>query len=154
MIRKSSIFFLSLLFLALAASPAPAQNAAVDCAVVIEEPHSGQVMPNRIAVAGTATLPPGHHLWVFDRRFDFEPDWWIQGEATVDPQTHQWRRFATLGGDNDIGWDFDLTAAVVGPAEHQVLAAHFSQDINDKNYRPLVMPRAACVAPTLRVTRR
>jgi hypothetical protein len=123
------------------------------CAVAIDRPHSGQTAGATTAVEGTATLAPGHHLWIFARRVDFAPRWWLQGEATVNLTTHQWRSYATLGEDRDAGWKFDLAAAVFGEDQHQQLAHISANEKETGHYLPHEMPRIACAASTVTVTR-
>jgi len=135
-----------------AASPAPAQEAAAPCGIAIDSPRNGQPAPRTIDVRGTATLPPGGHLWLFARRVDYDPEWWLQGEAKVDTN-HQWHRFVTLGEGRDSGFEFNLTAAVFSTAEHDQLKRISISEMESGQFLPHEMPRVACPGPTLTVRR-
>jgi hypothetical protein len=144
---KNALLVLSLSSLLVGAAAAPAQQAAGKCAIEISEPHTNEVVQDRIDVKGTATLPHGHHLWIFARRVDFRPDWWPQGEAAVDLETHEWSGPASIGEDRDAGKRFDLIAAVFAAPEHEVLLKQLAKG------RHYPMPTATCAAAS-RIVRR
>src|SRR5688500_5040158 len=121
MIRKSSIVIVAISALWLAASSLSAESGSTKCEVRITEPKEGQEVAGNITVRGTATIPPGCHLWTFARRvspYRTANVWWPQGEGTVDPATGKWEMPATIGIPQDVGYEFDLTAAVFNEAQH------------------------------------
>lgn len=152
--HKSLLFIVSLLALLAISVPVNAQSSDAKCEINVTKPLSGQEVGRETAVEGTATLPPGHHLWVFARRDSYRSDevWWLQSEGIVDPKTKQWKVIAAIGNQNDIGFEFDIAVAVFAPREHPVLRAHRSRSLAEP-VTSLTMPVAAC-APVIRVVKK
>lgn len=152
--HKSLLFIVSLLALFAISSPVNAQGSDAKCEIDVTKPLSGQEVGRETAVEGTATIPPGHHLWVFARRDSYRSDevWWLQSEGIVDPKTKQWKVIAAIGNQNDIGFEFDIAVAVFAAKEHPVLKAHRSRALAGEN-ASLQMPVAAC-APVIRVVKK
>lgn len=97
-----------------------------------------------LKVEGTATLPTGHHLWVFARRVDFEPMWWPQNRGIVDPEDGTWKVEATIGEPKkDAGRFFDIAVAVFGEEAHSKLVAYRNESMQTGIWRPMPMPEAA-----------
>lgn len=141
----------ALLALLFAAGPAHTQDSTFKCSVSILEPRSGQEVASRITVEMSATVPDGHHLWVFARRSDFWPLWWSQGEGRLDAKIGKWSAFATLGVPEDVSYDFDVTAAVVVREQHLQLRDDLLKAMKSGDFRPIEMPPAACVATAVKV---
>ncbi|HYO14106.1 MAG TPA: hypothetical protein VE685_12995 [Thermoanaerobaculia bacterium] len=152
--HKSSLFVVSLLVLLTISAPVNAQGSDAKCEIHVTKPLSGQEVGRETIVEGTATLPPGHHLWVFARRDSYRSDevWWLQSEGIVNPTTGQWKVIAAIGNQNDIGFEFDIAVGVFAPKEHPVLKAHRSRSLAGDN-ASLQMPVAAC-APVIRVVKK
>jgi len=151
--RKGLIFACSLLALLPVAALVVAQKTAASCAVRVTEPRTGQDVGGTITVEGNATLPAGHHLWVFVRRdsYRIRAVWWPQDEGLIDPGTGRWKIPATFGGSQDIGWDFDITAAVFDSQQNLQLQKYLSDSMAASDYRPIPMPAAACAAKMVTV---
>lgn len=149
--KHFSLRVVTLLILLLASVSGPVRSGDFRCEVRVLEPRPGQEMASRITIAGNAVIPDGHHLWVFARRIDFRPLWWAQGEGTFDGSTGNWSAFATLGGPEDVSWDFELTAAVVTREQHLKLRENLLKAMQSGNFRPIEMPAAACVAGAVKV---
>ncbi|HEX5757843.1 MAG TPA: hypothetical protein VF121_01480 [Thermoanaerobaculia bacterium] len=154
MIWRASAPVTCLFALVVAVAPAGQRNGDPDCRLEITDPRAGQGVPGRIAVKGTAAMSRGTYLWVFVRRWDFEPRWWPQGEAIWDEETKEWHGFATLGKRVDIGWEFDVIAAVVAPKEHLELTDYLKQGMETGRFRPDEFPPALCVSTPVRVIKK
>ncbi len=96
-----------------------------------------------ILVSGTADLPAGYHLWVFARRVNFEGLWWPQNEARINSRTGDWRVYANLGGEQDIGWEFDLAIAAFDEDGHIRLRNYRQKGIDTGDWPAIRMPAAA-----------
>lgn len=136
--------------------PVPPQSDVLDCAVRVLEPRPGQEVESRIVVTGSASIPAGHHhLWVFARRVDFRLAalWWPQGEGTFDASNGRWSVVTTLGGFQDVGWEFELTAAVFTQQQQQELLGYLHNSMKSGDFRPMEMPAAVCAAAVVEVKR-
>ena len=145
-----ALFLLSVL----ATVPARAQGAA-GCMFDVDEPRSGTAVGRGVYVEGTASLPPGRHLWVLARHESFRARqvWYPQGEGIVDPATGRWKVFATVGEIRDIPSEFDVVVAVFDQKEHLALSSRLDHDVETGDYRPLHMPATLC-APVQRMVRK
>ena len=153
MIRKTSIHFVTLSFLVLASVPIKAQSGGEQCAIQITEPQAGQEVPKELTVKGAATLPPGHHLWIFIRpvKDRTESKWHPQAEGfVVDPNTHEWEGPAWLDPQKNAGGLFDVTAAVFSQVQHTALVQYMAAGPTN-NYPAIPMPSTACAASPLTV---
>jgi len=132
-------------------APASVATSAAGCTVAITEPRPGQEVAGRTDAAGKATLPPNYHLWLFARRVSYRPLelWWPQGEAVVEQGT--WKMPVSIGAPEEIGGEFDVTAAVFDQEQHLKLREHFRNEAFRPDYQPIEMPAATCVAGTLTV---
>jgi hypothetical protein len=150
---KPLILVLSLLSF-LATGPAHAQSAA-DCLFDVDEPLSGMSVGRGVYVEGTASLPPGRHLWVLARHESFRARqvWFPQGEGMVDPATGRWKVFASIGESRDVPSEFELAVAVFDQKEHLGLSSRLDHDMETNEYRPMHMPPTLC-APVQRMVRK
>lgn len=125
---KRSIYIVTLLTLVLAFAPPTAQSSGQECDVQVKEPRAGQDVALHGIIQGTAKLPLGGHVWAFVRPvFTFRTleKWWPQGEAAITPTTGEWELSATFGSpQQNIGEQFDVTAAAFGPQQHAELVAY------------------------------
>lgn len=150
MIRKSLIPICALFGLCWSAtSLIAAESGTAKCEVRITEPKEGQEVGGNITVRGTATISPSFHLWTFARRvspYRTLNVWWPQGEGTVDPATGKWEMPAALGIPEDVGFEFDVTAAVFSDAQHVRLLSDFKNAMRTNNFQPDEMPPVVCAA--------
>ncbi len=124
------------------------------CEIVITDPGRDNAQVGReMLVRGTASLRGGDHLWVLVRRQDFEPLWWPQREAKVDPRTREWRAMVVFGGPQDIGSVFDIAAIFVSEAEHARLMEYWERAMATGDWRPRRMPPTTCAPQIRRVTK-
>lgn len=154
MIRKSSIPIVALSALWLAASSLSAESGSTRCEVRITEPKDGREVGGNITIRGTATISPDLHLWTFARRvspYRTANVWWPQGEGTVDPATGKWEMPAAIGVPDDVGYEFDVTAAVFHEAQHIKLLNDFKKTVKTPNPQPDEMPPVACAAARVTV---
>lgn len=154
MIRRSSIPINALSALWLAASSLYAEGGSAKCEVRITEPQDGREVGGNITIRGTATIPPGLHLWTFARRvspYRTLNVWWPQGEGTVDPATGKWEMPAALGIPEDVGFEFDVTAAVFSNAQHIRLINDFKKAMKTSNFQSDDMPPVVCAAARVTV---
>jgi hypothetical protein len=69
-------------------------------------------------VTGHASLPAGHHLWVFVRMLS-EANWMPQGTRPIQPTNSTWHSDVTYGNYGERGRQFELLVAVVDEATHR-----------------------------------
>ena len=99
------------------ANPVGAQDRSQPCAVTAQSP--GRVSSTG-QLTGTATLPPGAHLWVLARMKGLA-GWWPQGGGpAVVENDGRWTVHVTYGTPTDLGM-FDVAVVVVGPRANQEL---------------------------------
>jgi hypothetical protein len=110
--------------------------------VVIEitDPKSGAKVDKEAPVQGTARLPAGYHLWVLARRSDVRPLWVPQQRAEVDPTTHKWGATAVFGGQEDVGWDYDVGVVAVDNKGHAALAGYHEKATKTQDWKPIEIP--------------
>ena len=119
--------------------------------VKITSPKDSSNAGREVVVRGTASIPSGHHLWVLARRKDFKPLWWPQREAEIDPKTHEWEATAGLGGEQDIGWYFDIGVITVNANEHQKLMAYWEKAMETGDWKPKKIPPTTSPPRTVKV---
>lgn len=151
MIRAGS-FFVLFLFGLFQAFPLLAAQDAAKCSAILTDPRPGEDVGGHIIARGTAILPARHHLWVFARRVSYRSlkFWFQQGEGEVQPNG-EWKVSVAIGNKDDIGWDFDVTAAVFDEQQHLNLLQSLRDSILAKDFQPIEMPAAVCVAETVTV---
>lgn len=154
MTNKTTKWTATLFILCMTSMPAVAQKATTKCEVRITEPSAGQEVAARVNVRGTAKFAPGLHVWTFARRvatYRTLRVWWPQGEGTVDNSTGAWETSASIGVPEDVGYQFDVAAAVFDQKEHLQLINWLKKGMETGNYGPIEMPAAVCVAPMVTV---
>lgn len=83
------------------------------CAVQFSEPKAGGTVSGRGKAKGTATVPPGKHLWIFAHP-QGTATWWPQcGGPVVVEDGKPWVCLVTYGQDQDHGSDFEVAADVL-----------------------------------------
>ena len=110
------------------------------CDIKIIRPQNGSNVGRETTVKGTASIPIGNHLWVLARRVDFEPLWWPQREAKIDPKTHKWNATANFGEPQDIKRDFHLGVITVNADGHKELMDYWIKAMSTENWRPIQIP--------------
>src|SRR5437879_4860115 len=72
--------------------------------LVVTDPRPGAVVGRELTVKGTLRgSKDDAYVWVLVRRIDFDPLWWPQRNAKVDPNTGDWQAVAVFGDPQDIG---------------------------------------------------
>lgn len=87
------------------------------CRVEFTEPKQGDSVSNEGDVKGTATVPPGKHLWIFAHRRGLAL-WWPQGGGPAQIDKEKWMTVVTYGQDRDRGSEFEVAAVVLEEREH------------------------------------
>jgi hypothetical protein len=126
-----------------------------ECDVKITDPdRDSREVGWKALVKGTASVPPGNHLWVLVRVTPgFEEVWWPQDEGIVYQRSRQWQVYVTFGDRRDIGRDFEIAAIVVSEKEHAVLEDWKRNAARTLECRPMEMPPTTC-APAIRRVRK
>ncbi|MBE9580643.1 MAG: hypothetical protein IMF18_03385 [Proteobacteria bacterium] len=119
--------------------------------VTVTHPQNGNEVGTELTVKGTASIPLGNYLWVLARRVDFEPLWWPQREAKIDPKTHKWSATATFGLPRDINWDFDIGVITVDANGHQELMDYWIEAMKTGDWRPIQIPATTSPPRIIRV---
>ena len=117
--------------------------------------HDGENVGRKIEVSGSASLPPGTHLWVLVHVTPgFKGFWWPQNEGEVDPKTGTWKVDVTLGEKSeDIGHDFEIVVITVDEGSNAVLHDKRAIAVVTDKYPPIVMPPTTS-APVIRKVRK
>jgi len=121
------------------------------CAVVITDPHNGDSVQADGSVTGTATVPPGTHLWIFAHRRGLGL-WWPQGGGS--PQITdkgKWEALVTYGTPRDVGNDFEITTAVVADEDNNHLFNWVKKAEATGQYPGIRLPASVEGCPTPRV---
>lgn len=119
--------------------------------VKITSPKDGGKVGRETIVKGIALIPNGNYLWVLVRRADFEPLWWPQREAKIDPNSNQWKAAVRFGEEQDINWEFDIGAITVNAAGHRDLMDYWITAMKTGNWRPIQIPEATSPPRIIRV---
>ena len=122
--------------------------------VQISDPtRDGIEVKKGMTVKGTANIPSGYHVWILVRRIDFEGFWWPQNEGKIDPRSHDWKVFVTIGQEQDIGWEFDIIAIVVNEKDHIELKNYRKKAMLTGDWRPIESPSSLC-SPQVRTVKK
>jgi hypothetical protein len=121
--------------------------------IKITDPQDGTRVGRETLVKGTAYLPRGHYLWVLARRSDFEPLWWPQREAKVDPRTHEWSATAFFGESGDLGYAFDIGVISVNEEGHALLKDYLIKAMKTGSWMPVEIPPISSPPQIRRVKR-
>src|SRR5258708_6195911 len=94
------------------------------CKVEIRSPQKGDKVDVSGAIRGTASVPAGLYLWVFNRK-EGQRNWWPQGGGAAEVKTGSWVVDAFYGDENnpqkDAGANFEITSVVVDEAANAKL---------------------------------
>lgn len=122
---------------------------ATTCSVAILDPAPGSLVGQRAIVKGTATLPPGSHLWLFARREGLSV-WWPQGGGPAEVNDREFSVLSYFGIEADKGPAFEVRAAIVDGRTSQAIAARLADATSDKS---MVFPDTidGCPVAKLRV---
>lgn len=121
------------------------------CVISIKEPYENAEVGRQTIVKGTAEIPRGNYLWVLARCSDYQPLWWPQREARIDPRTHQWRATVVFGESQDVGRDFDIGVIAVDEQGNAFLRNYWINAMKSGDWRPIEIPRTSCAPTTLQV---
>ena len=119
--------------------------------VKITYPNNGGKVGREIIVEGIASIPKGNYLWVLARRADFEPLWWPQREAKIDPNSNQWKAAARFGEMQDTNWEFDIGAITVNAAGHRELMDYWITAMKTGTWRPIQIPETTSAPRIIKV---
>jgi hypothetical protein len=109
--------------------------------VSIAQPATGSTVDHHVVtVRGAAPGKSNEHVWLLARRKDFAPLWWPQREVAVDPQSGRFEGPVTLGGPQDVGWDFDIAAVLADAQAHTQLLDYWKKAMTTGDWRPIDTP--------------
>jgi hypothetical protein len=130
------------------------QHRTESCRVEFTDPKSGDSVPNEGDVKGTATIPPGTHLWIFAHRRGLAL-WWPQGGGPAQIDKQEWMVFVTYGQDRDRGSQFEVAAVVLEEKDHEDML-NVIKRYEGGQYAGVQMPPPArdCSIPKMIVTKR
>jgi len=96
----------------------------------------------RVTVEGNALLAAGEHAWIFAARKNFSDLGlvWLQGEAEVDPSTHEFSFPVTLGIAEDIGSSFRISVAILDESTHNRMRAKLLEMMTTNRHLPVPFP--------------
>jgi len=123
--------------------------------IVYQPNRDGVTAGCRLVLEGRAWLQAGEHVWITAARKDFADLGlvWLQGEAEVDPMTHEFSLPVTLGIATDIGYSFRVSAEIVDDATHNRMRAKLIDMMATNRHLPLPFP-ATVYAPKHRVVKK
>jgi len=145
-----AIVFCSALLTPVTQSGAQEQNTS-QCSIEILFPKPHQVVAVNDLVKGKAHIPPGKYLWVFAHAKALRL-WWPQGEGPAKIAGGNWKILVFYGTPQDIGRDFEISAAVLGPAENEAMLKWFKKAKATNLYPGIRFPKIVSGCPIPRVT--
>nr|VFJ90669.1 MAG: hypothetical protein BECKH772A_GA0070896_1002310 [Candidatus Kentron sp. H]VFJ91774.1 MAG: hypothetical protein BECKH772B_GA0070898_1002110 [Candidatus Kentron sp. H]VFJ98403.1 MAG: hypothetical protein BECKH772C_GA0070978_1002110 [Candidatus Kentron sp. H] len=94
--------------------------------VNIVSPTDGQEVGARVVVKGTSEMADYEsNVWVLVHLKLLGDQWWPQNKPVRDIKTGDWETLAYIGGEQDIGLEFEIAAATFGKdAEKEILKYH------------------------------
>lgn len=103
--------------------------------------RDGVKVGKEMDVKGTADIPAGNHLWIVSHRAKgFKTLWWPQGEGEIDPKTKEWEVRVVFGGQQDVGYDFEVAAITVDNSAHLKLQEYLENAMTSGKWLPIKMP--------------
>ena len=130
--------------LAVLVGPTAPEAEAAECTVEITAPKPGDQVGQRGKVRGTATIPPGTHLWVLAHMKDLVVEWWPQGgRPAVLDSDGSWVIFAGYGEAPDVGEAFEVAAVVVDDNTNRRLQEWVEETKETGDYPPIPFPTPA-----------
>ena len=82
------------------------------CTVEFSEPKQGSSVSGEGKASGTATFPPGKHLWIF-AHIQGLALWWPQCGGPAQIEKDRWVCHVVYGQNRDSGSDFEVAAVVL-----------------------------------------
>jgi len=82
------------------------------CTAEFSEPRQGSSVSGQGKASGTATFPPGKHLWIF-AHIQGLALWWPQCGGPAQIEKDRWVCQVTYGQERDRGSDFEVAAVVL-----------------------------------------
>lgn len=89
--------------------------------LIITSPVNGARCGAQVKVSGTAEKVDGKHLWLFSHRAGLNM-WWPQSGEVVVNDDHSWVQGVYLGQQQDVGFDFEITAIWVDNGVHRQMS--------------------------------
>jgi hypothetical protein len=139
------------LFVTVARAERLASSTDTSCSVAIVSPEAGEMVGRQRVVSGTATIPPGGHLWVFAHIKGLY-GWWPQGGGEAEVVDGTWDVMTFFGQAHDIGAQFDIAAAIVNDSINQDLEAYVERSARAGDWPPIRLPNVFQGCPVSRVT--
>src|SRR5436305_1189311 len=90
------------------------QKPATQCSIEILSPKQGEHVTESSLIKGRGQVPAGKDLWVFVHVKGLAL-WWPQGAGPAVWEDRNWEVLGYFGGPQDIGRDFEISAAVLDP---------------------------------------
>lgn len=116
------------------------------CAIEITMPKKGARVGVRGQITGTATVPPGMHLWVFGRKMG-QRNWWPQGGGNVEVRGGRWIADGAFGDEadrtKDAGSAFQLTGVIVDAESDAKLTSYVEATERSGRYPGTQLPSPA-----------
>jgi hypothetical protein len=109
------------------------------CHLAISAPREGEQVNASATVTGSATLPPGAHLWLLVHRKDIDA-WWLQSNRPVDVVDGLWTAPAGFGEPVDAGHQFEILAIVVDESVGRFWSQCASQSAGQSTALPGRLP--------------
>jgi hypothetical protein len=115
----------------------------------IIRPTDGQECGSSVKVEGKSKGFPGKFLWIFAHVKYLRNMWWPQMNAVnLEPNGH-WEMIAFLGGPQDVGFEFEITATWVDSSSNKMLNDYMTAGNQTGNYPGIKLPEGS---PSTNVT--
>lgn len=127
------------------------QHDTSQCSIEILSPKPGERVGENSLIKGKARIPSGKYLWVFSRVKGLAL-WWPQGAGPATVEGGKWEVLVFFGTPRDVGRDFEISAAVLEPAENDTLLKWFKKADESGQYPGMRFPNIVSGCPVPRVT--
>ena len=114
-------------------------NHACEPPISITSPKPSAQVGRTVRVEGKSKDFPGRYLWIFVHVEGLELWWPQRGGIKLKPDG-TWRQGAHLGGSQDIGFDFEITAIWVDRKTNQDLKTYLSKGEKSGHYPGMLLP--------------
>ena len=112
-------------------------------ALSITFPENGTECGSATKIEGTSKKFSGKFLWVFAHVKYLTNKWWPQVGAVKVADDGKWETMAYLGGSQDVGFDFEITAIWVDESTNQMLSNYLNRGDQTGHYPPMQLPKGS-----------
>lgn len=116
--------------------------------IVIISPREDEECGATVRVTGRSRIFPDRHLWLFTHVKGLGV-WWPQRGEVIVEENGEWVQGASLGGEQDIGFDFELKVIWVNEEVHEQMEEYLAKGEATGRYPGIRLPEGG---PSVQVT--